>query len=144
MIIAVDPGKTTGVASFTEDGDVISFGEIKWDEFHSWLHELQDVTMWVVEDYKIRPAGVQGGYGHEWNDGKALQIIGAIKYHAWAMNAEVVLQQPSIKPVAYRVLGMEYKKGKKGMHIYDALAHGKYWFHTNKRYVDGLAGQGKV
>lgn len=126
---AIDPGETVGWAVF--DGQhPIEFGTSKYpDEFHNWLQDHK-TELFIVEDYKIRPR-----VNHDWNAGTTLRCIGAILYHAARSGVPVELQQPSIKPVGYGMMGKEYIKGKKGQHIMDALAHGVYYFRK-KGYVE--------
>lgn len=124
-MICVDPGKTTGWARFY-NGTLNMVGEVEFEDTWNWLRDLSP-DLFVVEDYIIRPGSIQGGYNHQWNRGHALQIIGAIKYHATVEHCEMVLQQPAIKPLGYKFMGGEYVKGKKGQHMKDAVAHGFYY-----------------
>jgi hypothetical protein len=129
-LIAVDPGGTTGWARFeTPSQKPVEIGEVVKDKLYSWL-ELQTNhgTIWVVEDYIIRPPSRrQGGHDHFWNKGDTLRLIGAIQYHAHIHQQLFYLQQPSIKPLAYKQMGAEYVKGKPNMHIKDAVAHGVHF-----------------
>lgn len=127
-LIALDPGKTTGFAIFTDDKPV-RFGTLTTKEYFEFLVE-QDAKYWIVEDYVIRTAQF-GGHDHSFDKGIALQLIGAAKLKAFQTGSEIHLQPPSLKPGAYAQMGAEYKKGKRNMHHMDALAHGT-WFINNK------------
>lgn len=133
QLMAVDPGGTTGWAIYDiPSQSPIVFGEVKGGDFYEWLRDYTpDISTWVVEDYFVRPQGKAGGFQHHWDKGETFRKIGAIEYAAFLQGAEFYLQQPSLKPIAYKHINMEYKKGKKGMHIYDALAHGKLWLVKN-------------
>lgn len=132
-LIAVDPGLNTGWAKFCS-GVPKKFGTLRGlEEIFDWIHD-QRPNIWVVEDYIIRAGKAAGGYAHQWNRGEALQVIGAIKMQAQAYGADLVLQQPSIKPAAYGWLDMKYVKGKKDMHHMDAIAHGHYYIHKHGIY----------
>lgn len=126
-LMAVDPGGTTGWVLYDIPSQKpLEMGETKEDKLNEWLAGYQsDVDVWVVEDYFIRPAHMQKGFAHQWDKGTTHRILGKIEYAAFLHGAEFHLQQPSVKVMGYKRLGMEYKKGKKGMHIQDALAHGK-------------------
>jgi len=125
-LISFDPGKTTGFAVF-QDTNVTNVGTKAWEaEVLDWINELQ-ADLFVIEDFLI-----QTDRTDRWNKGESLQVIGAIKARARMIGAAVVLQQPSIKPVAYAWLRMEYKKGKKNLHHMDALVHGNYYLVKNK------------
>lgn len=133
-IIGVDPGKTTGWAVFTEGG-LKQVGESKGTKnFIAWLSEwaIPESILWVVEDYKVRPAKMQGGFQHNWSNVQPARIIGMIEYVSTVYEHGFVLQQPSIKPVGYGQMGGNYKKGKKGMHMQDAAAHVVYYVNKNK------------
>lgn len=134
-IVSVDPGGTTGFAVFQTNeklGKVsqrpVEIGEIKSAYFKEWVASLSNVNIWVVEDYIIRPSNKKaGGFDHTWGKGETLRKIGMLEYEAYLTGAEFVLQQPSLKPLAYKQMGAKYVKGKKGTHIYDAIAHGVHY-----------------
>ena len=133
-IIAVDPGSTTGWARFHSSSQKPEMiGEVKKEEFHSWLADFTEHGLvWVVEDYIIRPPNRgQGGHDHFWNKGETLRLIGAIQYHAYIYEQLFYLQQPSLKPLAYKQMGAEYIKGKPNRHIQDAIAHGVHFIGKN-------------
>lgn len=134
-LMAVDPGATTGWALFTTDSQKpSSVGECRKEDLYDWLDEYNDVEVWVVEDYIIRPPSrKQGGHEHFWDKGDTLRYIGAIQRHAHSTGAEFHKQQASLKPLAYKQMGADYQKGKKGMHIYDAIAHGAHFI--GKHYM---------
>lgn len=129
VIMAVDPGNTTGWALFEQNSQKpYEIGEVKKEGFHKWLDGNTGVNIWVVEDYIIRPPNRKaGGHDHFWNKGDTLRLIGAIERHAHVTKALFYLQQPSLKPLAYKQMGMEYVKGKSGMHMHDAIAHGVHF-----------------
>lgn len=125
-MISFDPGRTTGFAFF-QDINVTRVGTWSWEsEVLDAINELQ-ADLFVIEDFLIQKDRLD-----RWNKGESLQVIGAIKARARMIGAAVVLQQPSIKPVAYAWLRMEYKKGKKDLHHMDALVHGNYYLVKNK------------
>ena len=123
MWCSIDPGETTGFAIFV-DGKPESFGKVKFKEFNAWLAE-QNPDLFLVENYLIRPPELTGGrWIHQWDEGKTLQLIGAIEFKAYLLGVPVIRQEPSAKVMGYTLMKMEYKRGKKDMHVYDALAHG--------------------
>jgi hypothetical protein len=131
-ILAIDPGKHVGWSIIDSDCSpkVIEFGTTTGDS--NWFQLLDagkfnDVDQVVMEDYKIRPSDLQKGWGHEWNNGPALQIIGAVKFWAYEYSIPVHMQQPSILPSAAGLTGIPYEKGKKKVHHMMAMLHGLYW-----------------
>ena len=113
----------------------VEFGEVSLADFDEWaLNHIRTprADVWVVEDYIIRPPQKGQNFGnHNWNRGETLRLIGKLEMVAIVGAVDFHLQQPSIKPLGYGQAGMEYKKGKPGMHIYDAIAHGTFWINKN-------------
>ena len=134
-VMAIDPGGTTGFALF--NGELIpeAVGEVKQDDLFDWLSSYKDVDIWVVEDYFVRPGKGKNGYQHQWNRGDTFRIIGAIHFHAFLTRSEFQLQQPSQKVMGYKLMGKEYVKGKKDMHMFDAIAHGHVYLSKNPRLL---------
>lgn len=132
-ILAVDPGQTCGWAAIL-DGQVMTFGSPKGEnEIWRWITDLLEDSdyfdVFVVEDFKIRP-----GINFSWAQMFPIQVIGALKLVAFQLGIQTVLQQPSIKPMAYGQIGLTYKKGAKNKHVEDAIAHGMwYWNHHGKK-----------
>lgn len=136
-LLAIDPGNKTGWAVYDTDHDpvITEFGLAKpISDFYELLisGKFNDVDLVVSEDYKIRPADLNKGWSHEWNNGPALQVLGAIDFWAQEYSIKTARQQASIKPAGYGYIGMTYKKGKPDMDMYDAIAHGAYYLVKNK------------
>lgn len=129
IITGVDPGGTTGVATFV-NGKPASIDQLKYDEFPEWL-KINHPDLWVIEDYIIRPQYQSGGYGHQWNKGEALRIIGMLEYHAILDGTPLTKQQPSIKPMAAKLLGQNYKANSSDpyRHSKDAVLHVQWYLH---------------
>lgn len=127
-LLAIDPGGTTGWASFDRKGKPIAFDKIKGhDEFLDWLEEQKPERI-VCESYKVRP-----GVNHSFSDVPTLQLIGAIKRWARKQGIEVKEQQPADMYIGLRHLGLYTTY--KGKHVPDnisALAHGEYYLIKNK------------
>lgn len=136
-LLAVDPGNKSGWAVYDTDSRpyIKEFGLAKpMEDFYDLLisGKFNDVDLVVAEDYKIRPKDLQKGWSHEWNNGPALQVLGAIDFWAREYSIRVERQQPNIKPSGYGFIGMTYKKGKPDMDMYDAIAHGAYYLVKSK------------
>lgn len=125
--IAIDPGDTTGWATFTGlERMPTKMGEWDVDEY---LDHVAHATysLWVIEDYIIRPKGLTQGYEHQWNKGTALRLIGAVELRGRQLHAPVVKQQASIKPIAAAKSGVPYTPKKRGTHMFDAILHGNHY-----------------
>lgn len=136
-ILAMDPGGTSGYAIFKGSDKPVEVGEVPQNNLLAWLSGNKDIDVWVVEDYYVRKQKGDRGFDHTWNRGDTLRIIGAVEYHAFLTASEFHLQQPSQKVMGYKLMGKEYVKGKSGMHIFDAIAHGQVFLGKNPRYING-------
>lgn len=127
--LAIDPGGTTGWASFAENGDFISMGKIRGeDDFLDWLEE-QTPKVIIIERYRNR-----GGFVNTFSDMPTSRHIGAIERIARKRHWIINRQDPSPCLVqGLRFLGMytTYNPpGRPRIHVPDdvsALAHGTYF-----------------
>lgn len=140
MIIAFDPGDTTGVVIFSEDCIVMWTAQLSLDELIDWL-DMYDptvqgiVTHVIVEDYVLfaKRAVRQSG-----SRMKASQGIGAIKLFARKRNAKVVMQPASILPIAQKFSGVTMPSNHAQSHWVSAFLHGYYWFVQEGRTKTAL------
>ncbi len=70
------------------------------------------------------------GHANTWSENLESQILGFCRYFCMDKGIEMILQGADTKPVGYGMAGLKYVKGKGGMHMNDAIAHGSYWWHT--------------
>lgn len=131
-LLAIDPGLHLGWALF-ENGHSTGLGTVEGAiAIYNWIAQ-QTPSVFIIEDYKIRPAKVNRGWDHRWDSIFPAKVIGAIEFHANAYNIPVILQQPAIKPVAARRAGLidyDTKAKGKGVHQLDAYLHGMYYLHV--------------
>jgi predicted RNase H-like nuclease (RuvC/YqgF family) len=129
-LIGVDPGKTTGWACISIEDKTISlglFGETKDMTLVELQPQLEEADVIVYEDWLTRPKHLQRD-AFDWDPMYAPRVIGSLKTLCRILGkTEVVVQQPSIKPVGYGFANLQYKAGKKGTHWQDALAHATYY-----------------
>lgn len=130
ILLGIDPGGTTGwaQAELQEDMEIkpINFGESKDITGQELIPMIDGSDIIVVENFLIDPRYARSG-AFDYDDMIAPQVIGAIRTLCSQRDKEIVLQPASIKPVGYGYLGKKYRKGKKGMHKWDALAHLYYY-----------------
>lgn len=135
--LSLDPGKTTGFA-YLENRSPIKIGEVKnsYQVLGDWLIgflNANEVDILIIEDFVFRP----GFKENQWKTTEVPKLIGQCQQIARERRLQIVIQQPSIKPVGYGQAGLKYVKGKRGMHREDAVAHGTfYWFKTG-RHIKG-------
>ena len=131
--LAIDPGITTGWA-LMQEGKPKAMGKVPFEEVFDFLLEdrWKEIQLYVVENYRIRPQNLTGGWMHQWSNGEPLQVIGAVKCIAQARSAQVVLQEPAILPLAAKVTGFPYNPKKHVDDEHSAVLHGAYyWFKEN-------------
>jgi hypothetical protein len=127
MIISVDPGETTGVAYWENDGTFISREALTQDEILDKVETLSGVTVIVVEDYRLRQGKQMVQTGSRF---VAVQIIGALKAYARRVGAKFVLQPANVLTVAALHSGVKRPSNHSKSHDIDAYNHGYYYFET--------------
>jgi hypothetical protein len=127
MIISVDPGETTGVAYWEDNGTFISREALTQDEILDKVETLSDVTVIVVEDYRLRQGKQMVQTGSRF---VAVQIIGALKAYARRVGAKFVLQPANVLTVAALHSGVKRPSNHSKSHDIDAYNHGYYYLET--------------
>lgn len=123
LVLGIDPGDTTGfavVSRIAETVKTLSMGEVKTPGFHKWLDTWDNLkpNLVVVEDFIKRPDFAN----NEWLKLDTAKKIGSIHRRARDVNATCLQLQPADKVRGYAAAGLVYKKGKKGMHRFDATS----------------------
>lgn len=133
LILGIDPGGTTGLALLSIENKKATLVEASESKDvsaieYNWLLSKADHI--IVEDFKVRPAKAKKG-DFNWSSMETPKIIGSIQTLVKLLEKEVVLQQPSIKPMGYGYAHLKYVPGKKGLHIQDAAAHAMFFAVKN-------------
>lgn len=133
MYLAIDPGETTGWATFHMNGDLKDFGQIPCLDptvFVLWLEKLDPRPALIIyEGWVTNPSIPQGGSKQETS-----QIIGHIRSYA-IRSGVVAIEQPNrVKKVGYAYAGIkELPRSRHAeSHQRDAIAHGVYYLVKNK------------
>lgn len=121
--LALDPGKTTGWATFDEQGNGLSMGQA---DVLTFLELLRDTPAQVIitEDYKLYPWKRDEQI---WSRLDTVRLIGMVQYFCWLNNRKLVLQMPNIKSIGYMWAGISEAKSHKNSHERDAYVHGVYF-----------------
>jgi hypothetical protein len=132
LYLGIDPGKTTGTAWVRQNEDgkigVLDFADIEWPKFGLWVDQWQahaemfkghpdERIIVICEDFIQRDT--KGG---EWVQQATAKQVGACWLRAFQLGWKYVEQQPSVKPVGYKLFGMPNKH----KHYQDAIAHCYY------------------
>jgi hypothetical protein len=124
--LAIDPGETTGYASFNTNGDGIELGSCRDREQVYRMLAKQRPNVIIMEDYIINP-----NISHGNSKVETVRVIGAIEYYAWLNDAKVILQPNTIKSIGYRWAGISKPKNHAISHEPDAYVHGVFYLQKN-------------
>jgi hypothetical protein len=131
--LSIDPGISTGYATFKSNGDLIRTGTLRdgKTELYPFLDTLVDYPDKpldiIVENYRLYP---WKSMSQSWSSLETVRFIGAIDY--WAYNrsrnlSPVHLQDPQVKGIAYKWAGLTVPKNHDMSHETDAFVHGVYF-----------------
>ena len=133
--IALDPGETTGWATFHENGfpsdtghvsgDVVGVADLLW----GGVFELPPKAV-VFETYRIQDAKA-----HQFSTVPTLQVIGAIRAYAHIHGAKLVGQEPGIKSSAVKFSGIVPEGRHETQHWVDGFNHGFFYLQRQGIYI---------
>lgn len=129
MILAVDPGDTSGFALFASDGSYINKWQSDFDNSLDFLSPLTNLKTIVVEDYRLRKGKQAQQTGSRF---QAVQMIGALKYHAKLHGMAFELASVQAKTLGAMFSGQKPPSNHKESHKVDAYNIGIYWLVDNK------------
>ena len=129
MILAVDPGDTSGFALFANDGSYVNKWQSDFDNSLEFLSPLTNLKTIVVEDYRLRKGKQAQQTGSRF---QADQMIGALKYHAKLHGMAFELASVQAKTLGAMFSGQKPPSNHKESHKVDAYNIGIYWLVDNK------------
>jgi hypothetical protein len=120
--LALDPGGSTGWATFREDGSGITMGTCtSRTEVYELLRSVKPSRI-IMEDWITRQNAQLGGDRLE-----VVRVIGAVEFYAYLREIPVTLQPNTVKGIAYKWAGMARGGPKRDSHEKDAYCHGVYY-----------------
>ena len=127
--LAIDPGETTGWASFNAKGNLLGLGQVSQKELKRFLFdnippELKGV---IVEDYRNHAWNRQ----KNWSRNQTSKNIGMIEMACELSKVPIHLQSNTVKAIGYKWGGIEPPTNHSISHQYDAYAHGVYYLQLN-------------
>lgn len=134
MILAVDPGDTTGWAILSMQGILADMGQVKLDKLHDFLDSLVDIDTIVIENFRVRP-----GVNFSWSELATIQVIGAFGYKAHLLKAKFVKQEPANYTIGAKWAGITIPKNHDISHQVVAYSHGTYYSHKVLKNVIPVA-----
>lgn len=126
--LVIDPGETSGWATFQEDGSATAMGSVHGRTAVYGLLSTVQPRLLVVEDFELFPWKARD---QAFSQFETVRVIGAIEFWAYAKNVQVILQKPTIKTIAYKWAGISPAKIKRDSHERDAYVHGVYYLQRN-------------
>lgn len=130
MLIAFDPGETTGFAIFTEEAEFIKVGEIRKSniEFYKLLKSYSELVV-IIERFRLFPWKFRS---LSWSVLYPIKIIGTIEGYCELLKIPFVEQDTVIKKFftdeKLRKLKL-YRKRQFSVHERDAIRHALYYLH---------------
>ena len=124
MILVVDPGDTSGIALFSNDGELIQKSQHGFDSFLREVSKLSSLDTIVVEDYRLRAGKQAQQTGSRF---QAVQVIGMLKYHAFLWDAKFVLADVQAKVLGSMYSGIKPPSDHKKSHEVDAYNIGIFY-----------------
>lgn len=127
--LSIDPGKTTGWASFNIEGDLLQRGTVELKKLAELLGGTTPQII-IYETFALRPWKAAD---QSWSTFPASQVIGALEFYA-SMTEGVTLvgQDPNCKESGYKWSFTPKAKSHRHSHDRDAYAHGVYYMIKNK------------
>jgi hypothetical protein len=128
--LAVDPGNSTGIAGFDEQGQLMYKKILRsLDDFMEWLSEFETrpedwPKVVICEDYRIFAKRAKSHIGSQV---PTVQVIGMLKREAKRWKAEFVLQPSSILSIAVLWSGVSLPSQHDISHDIAAYNHGVYY-----------------
>lgn len=127
--LSIDPGISTGYATFRANGDLIRTGTLREgkEELYPFLNfialNIKTLDV-VVENYRLYP---WKSMSQSWSSLETVRFIGAIDFWATKNKFPVHLQDPAVKGIAYKWAGLKVPKNHDMSHETDAFVHGVYF-----------------
>lgn len=129
MILVVDPGDTSGLALFNNQGELLQKWQATFDQLLDDIVLLRKIEVIVVEDYRLRKGKQAQQTGSRF---QAVQVIGVLKYHAYLWGAEFSLANVQAKTLGSMYSGVKPPSDHKKSHEVDAYNIGIYWLVQEK------------
>lgn len=126
--VSFDPGVTTGVATWDEEGNLlrnIGVQQAGLDALLYGFEQINTIKVFVVEEYRVYASKAVAHIGSKV---ETAQVIGQISATARRMGIEVVMQPATILNIAMMWAQVKKPKG----HLPDdvsAYLHGYYYLH---------------
>jgi len=135
-----DPGYSTGWALVQyQDGELLSEGTTEFPKMTGFLMENEDLLfktkVVIVEDFALRGGKAKAQIGSRF---ETVQVIGMLRLWTAGSGLSILLQPPSIKPIAQRFTGRVPTGTHSKSHPIDAYNHVEYYLKGIGHYETRL------
>lgn len=124
--LAIDPGETTGWATFDANGIETAIGQVAQKDFNTWFIQMlreHDIDTVICEDYKNFGWMEQ----KKWSKNQTSKNIGGIEMACDSMGVKCVLQSNTKYALGAGYGGFDIPSNHSISHQFVALAHGIYY-----------------
>lgn len=136
---SIDPGESIGWAAFDSKGDILIFGQFRWEDFLENIELLIPVGLehCITEDYV--------NYAHKkqknWTRNNTSKVIGKIELFCEMRKVPITLQPAMFYETGCAWGGFPSPKEMPHSisHQYAAAGHGVYWLQQNNIREPGRA-----
>lgn len=124
LYIALDPGGTTGYATFSKEGATVDMEYLDLDEVRVRFEaDIWDAIAVICEAWRLHPDQAKNFY---WSDMPTSRLIGWLEGVCYMRNIPFILQGAQIKKAGYQHWGKKpLPKSNPMNHAYDAHVHGR-------------------
>lgn len=128
--IALDPGGTTGYATWDESANFLDMDYLDLDEVRNKFElDLWDAIVVICETWVLDPKLAKV---FAWSEMPTCKLIGWLEGVCYMRKIPFVLQRTQIKPTAYKHAGKKpLPKSNPMNHALDAFIHGDYYLRKN-------------
>lgn len=131
--ISFDPGETTGVCCWNDEGEPVEVNQFKLGELDTFLWDyLYSISDQVCKTFIIEKYVIYGSKttAHVGRPLRTAEVIGTLKSYARRNKIEVVEQMATIKNIAKMWSRTKTPPNHSKSHWHDAYLHGYYYLHN--------------
>jgi hypothetical protein len=130
LYIALDPGGTTGYATFDGSGKFLDMEYLDLAEVRNRFElDLWDAIAVICENWKLDPKLAKV---FAWSEMPTCKLIGWLEGVCWMKNIPFILQEPQAKRNGYKQAGKTpLPKSNPMNHALDAYIHGRIYLVKN-------------
>lgn len=137
--LAIDPGDTSGWATFDDQGNLTGMGQFKDTNFVAEITELlhSDLKHVIIEDYVLFKHRAMAQTNSRGRQLKTAKMVGKIEMLCDLKGVPYTKQESSRYKIGAMWGGFQIPDNHSISHQYVAAAHGIFWLQMNEVRVPG-------